>query len=189
MEGADFWNDNQKAQKVISELKQIKTLIGPLPGLEQQSRDLVELLELSAGDKDESSAGQIAAEAQKLDEDLHRYELQCKLTGKNDHRNAFISFQAGTGGDDAKDWTDMVMRMYVRWAEKKGYKVTFFDVDFHEAAGINSATLKIEGPYAFGYLKGEIGVHRPRPNLAIQRRRQAPDQFRRGGRDAGVRAG
>ncbi|MEI6233764.1 MAG: peptide chain release factor 2 [Planctomycetota bacterium] len=160
MEAADFWNDNQKAQGVIGELKQIKALIGELPGYEQQCKDLIELLELAEADNDEASAEQVAAETQTLAEIVRGYELKCQLTGKNDHRNAFISFQAGNGGTDARDWCDMLMRMYVRWAEKKGYKVNFFDVDFNEAAGINSAILKIDGPYVFGYLKGEIGVHR-----------------------------
>jgi peptide chain release factor 2 len=160
MEGADFWNDNQKAQTLIGELKQIKNLIGHLPEYEQQGRDLRELLDLAEADKDDTSAEQVAAELRTLAGNVKSYELQCTLTGKNDHRNAFLSFQAGNGGTDARDWCDMLMRMYVRWAEKKGYKVHFFDVDFNEVAGINSAILKIEGPYAFGYLKGEIGVHR-----------------------------
>ena len=160
MESGEFWNDNQKAQTLIVEVKQIKTLIGALPTLEQQCRDLQELFELAAADKDESSGEQVAAETAKLAVDVRRYETQCQLTGKNDHRNAFISFQAGAGGTDSCDWADMLMRMYVRWAERKGYKVNFFDVDFNEAAGIKSAILKIDGPYAFGYLKGEIGVHR-----------------------------
>ncbi len=160
MEAADFWNDNQKAQTLIVELKQIKALIGELPGYEQQCKDLLEFLDLAEADGDEAQAEQVAGEGRTLADAVRKYELKCQLTGKNDHRNAFISFQAGNGGDDAKDWTDMIMRMYVRWAEKKGYKVHFFDVDFNEAAGINSAILKIEGPYVFGYLKGEIGVHR-----------------------------
>ena len=160
MEGAEFWNDNQKAQGLIAELKTIKALIGELPGYEQQGRDLLEFLQMAEVDADEATAEQVAADCRTLADAVRGYELKCQLTGKNDHRNAFISFQAGNGGTDAKDWTDMIMRMYVRWAEKKGYKVHFFDVDFNEAAGINSAILKIEGPYAFGYLKGEIGVHR-----------------------------
>ncbi|HLX61704.1 MAG TPA: peptide chain release factor 2 [Planctomycetota bacterium] len=160
MGNSDFWTDNQKAQKIIGELKQIKALIGELPGHEKQCKDLSELLEISESDDDSASAEQVVAEGRKLDKDVRDYELRCQLSGKNDHRNAFLSFQAGTGGTDARDWCDMLMRMYVRWAERRGYKVQFFDVDFNEVAGINSAVLKIEGPYAFGYLKSEIGVHR-----------------------------
>jgi peptide chain release factor 2 len=160
MERPDFWDDNQKAQAVIVELKTIKNIIGDFPGFEQQGRDLFELLELAQAESDEATAEQVKAEAATLNEQTKRFELKSQLTGKNDHRNAFITFQAGAGGTEARDWSDMLMRMYVRWAERKGFKVQFFDVDYGEVAGINSAILKIEGPSAFGYLKSEIGVHR-----------------------------
>ena len=160
MEGGDFWNDNQKAQTLISELKQIKNLIGDLPNYQQQQRDLAELLDLSETENDETTGTQLAGEAQKLEADVSKYELKSQLTGKHDHCNAFISFQAGAGGTESCDWADMLMRMYLRFAERRGFKVQFFDVDFNESAGIKSAILKIDGPYAFGYLKGEVGVHR-----------------------------
>jgi peptide chain release factor 2 len=160
MERPDFWDDNLKAQAVISELKTIKSIIGDFPKFEQSVKDLAELSELAHAESDESTAEQVKAEADKLDDETKRFELKSQLTGKNDHRNAFITFQAGAGGTEARDWTDMLMRMYVRWAERKGFKVQFFDVDFGEVAGINSAILKIDGPYAFGFLKSEIGVHR-----------------------------
>jgi peptide chain release factor 2 len=156
----EFWNDNQKAQAIIAELKSIKNTVGDFPQYEQHAKDLEELLELSASGADEAMAQQVQTEAARLTEDVRQLELRSRLNGKNDYRNAFITFQAGAGGTDARDWTDMLMRMYVRWAERRGFKVHFFDVDFNEEAGINSAILKIEGPYAFGYLKGEIGVHR-----------------------------
>jgi len=160
MERPDFWDDNQKAQASINELKNIKAIVGDFPSFEQQIKDLSELLELAQMENDEATADQIKAEIEKLDADTRSFELKSQLSGKNDHRNAFINFQAGAGGTEACDWTDMLMRMYVRYAERHGFKVHFFDVDFNEEAGIKSATLKIEGPYAFGYLKGEIGVHR-----------------------------
>src|SRR5206468_3436389 len=106
------------------------------------------------------TAAQVQAESATLNDEVRRYELKAQLTGRNDHRNAFITFQAGAGGTESCDWAEMLMRMYVRWAERRGYKVQFFDVDFNEAAGIKSAILKIEGAHAFGYLKSEIGVHR-----------------------------
>ena len=93
MESGDFWNDNQKAQTLISELKAIKALIGELPGYEQQCKDLLELLEMYEADKEEAAAEQVAAEARKLGDEVRKYELRCQLTGKNDHRNAFVSFQ------------------------------------------------------------------------------------------------
>ena len=160
MERPDFWDDNLKAQATISELKTIKSIIGEYPAFEQQGRDLFELLELAQAENDEATAEQVKVETTALNEATKRFELKSQLTGKNDQRNAFISFQAGAGGTESCDWADILMRMYVRWAERKGFKVNFFDVDFNEEAGIKSATLKIEGPFAFGYLKSEIGVHR-----------------------------
>jgi peptide chain release factor 2 len=160
METPSFWDDNAKAQTLITELKYVKGIIGDFPDFEQQVKDLQELLELSDGGKDEATAQQVDGEAVKLLEKLKSFEIKSQLTGKNDHRNAFIRFQAGAGGTESRDWADMLMRMYVRWAERRGYKVHFFDVDFNEEAGIKSAELKIEGPFAYGYLKCEAGVHR-----------------------------
>lgn len=160
MEQPEFWNDNSRAQALIAELKQIKNLIGDFPDYEQQAKDLLELLELAQAEKDEATVEQIEKEAVQLAGHVKDYELKSQLNGKNDHRNAFITFQAGAGGTESCDWAEMLMRMYVRWAERKKYKVNFFDVDFNEAAGIKSAILKIDGPFAFGYLKSEIGVHR-----------------------------
>ena len=160
METQNFWDDNQKAQTLISELKVVKNLIGDFPVYEQQVKDLQELLELSESDKDESTALQVSTETDTVAEQLKSFEIKSQLTGPNDHRNAFLRFQAGAGGTESRDWADMLMRMYVRWAERRGYKVQFFDVDFNEEAGIKSAELKIEGPYAYGYLKCEVGVHR-----------------------------
>ena len=160
METPSFWDDNAKAQTLIAELKTVKGIIGDFPDFELQVKDLQELLELSEGGKDEATTQQVDGEAIKLIEKLKSFEIKSQLTGKNDHRNAFIRFQAGAGGTESRDWADMLMRMYVRWAERRGYKVHFFDVDFNEEAGIKSAELKIEGQFAYGYLKCEAGVHR-----------------------------
>jgi peptide chain release factor 2 len=160
METPGFWDDNIKAQALIGELKTIKNLLGDFPTYEQQVKDLQELLEIAESEKDEATAEQVKVETAKITTELKSFEIKSQLTGKNDHRNAFIRFQAGAGGTESRDWADMLMRMYVRWAERRGFKVHFFDVDFNEEAGIKSAELKIEGPYAYGYLKCEAGVHR-----------------------------
>jgi len=160
MEQPEFWNDNPKAQALIAELKSIKNTVGEFPEYEQHAKDLTELLDLSAAGNDEGTAEQVKAEAARLAENVRQFELRARLSGKNDHRNAFLTFQAGAGGTDARDWTEMLMRMYMRWAERRGFKVSFFDVDFNEEAGINSAILKIDGPNAFGCLRSEVGVHR-----------------------------
>lgn len=157
---ADFWNDNPRAQLLIAELKNIKAAVGDFPRFEQHAKDLSELLDISAAGNDEATAGQITTQAAHLAAEVRQFELRAQLKGKNDHRNAFLTFQAGAGGTESCDWAEMLMRMYVRWAERRGFKVHFFDVDFNEAAGIKSAILKIEGAFAFGFLKSEIGVHR-----------------------------
>jgi len=160
MERPDFWDDNIKAQASITELKNLKAIVGEFPSFEQQTKDLSELLEMAQAENDDAAAEQVKAETDKLSEETKRFELKSQLSGKNDHRNAFLTFQAGAGGTESCDWADILMRMYVRWSERKGFKVNFFDVDFNEEAGIKSATLKIEGSFAFGFLKSEIGVHR-----------------------------
>ncbi|MCW8128845.1 MAG: peptide chain release factor 2 [Planctomycetota bacterium] len=160
MEANDFWNDPPKAQSLVSELKKHKAIVGPLSDYEKQGRDLGELLELYEAEKDEASVGQIAGDIDVFVEEVGRYELRAQLSGKNDHRNAYLSLQAGAGGDDATDWTSMLMRMYARWAERKGFKCVLLDQVENESAGLRSATLKIEGPFAYGLLQSEIGVHR-----------------------------
>jgi len=115
---------------------------------------------LAEAEKDEATAQQLAAEFAKLAADFGRHELKAQLSGKNDHRNVYLSLQAGAGGDDSRDWAMMLMRMYMRWCERKGFKAVLVDQVENEAAGIDSATLKIEGPFACGLLQSEIGVHR-----------------------------
>lgn len=160
MEANDFWNDPPKAQSLVSELKKHKAIVGPLSDYEKQGRDLGELLELYEAEKDEGSVGQIAGDIDVFVHEVGRYELRAQLSGKNDHRNAYLSLQAGAGGDDATDWTSMLMRMYARWAERKGFKCVLLDQVENESAGLRSATLKIEGAFAYGLLQSEIGVHR-----------------------------
>jgi len=160
MEQPDFWNVPQKAQAIVGEMKTLRALVGPLPQYEQQARDLSEFLEMAEAEKDEATAQQLAAEFAKLAADFGRHELKAQLSGKNDHRNVYLSLQAGAGGDDSRDWAMMLMRMYMRWCERKGFKAVLVDQVENEAAGIDSATLKIEGPFACGLLQSEIGVHR-----------------------------
>ena len=160
MEAPDFWNDPTKAQAVVAESKKIKNIVGPLPNYEKQTRDLVELLEMSEAGNDEETATETAAEFQKLLAEVSGYELKAQLSGKNDHKNVFLSLHAGAGGDEARDWADMLLRMYMRWCERRGYKCQLIDRIEGTVAGINSATLKIEGEMTYGFLQSEIGAHR-----------------------------
>jgi peptide chain release factor 2 len=160
MEAPDFWNDPSKAQGIVAESKQLKKIVGPLPNYEKQTRDLVELLEMAEAGNDEATATETAAEFQKLLAEVSDYELTAQLSGKNDHKNVFLSLHAGAGGDEARDWADMLLRMYMRWCERRGYKCQLIDRIEGTVAGINSATLKIEGEMAYGFLQSEIGAHR-----------------------------
>lgn len=160
MEAQDFWNNPAKAQGLVSELKKVKAIVGPLAEYEKQGKDLRELLELYEAEKDEAAVAQIAVDIGKFVADVGRYELNAQLSGKNDHRNVYLSLHAGAGGTEACDWADMLMRMYGRWAERKGFKCVLVDRVDNETAGIRSANLKIEGPFAYGLLQSEIGVHR-----------------------------
>jgi len=160
MEGADFWNNPAQAQALVSELKKLKAVVVPLSEYEKQGGDLRELLELYEAEKDENAITQLAGDIEKFVTDVSRYELNAQLSGKNDHRNVYLSLHAGAGGTEACDWSDMLMRMFSRWAERKGFKCVLVDKVENETAGIRSATLKIEGPFAYGLLQSEIGVHR-----------------------------
>lgn len=161
MAGADFWSNQEKAQGMVSELKTLKQLIGPLPSYEQQAKDLAELLAMAKDEADESSAAQVEQEFEKLLADVDKYELSAQLSGKNDGRDVYLSIHAGAGGTESCDWAQMLLRMYLRWAERReGFKAGIVDQLENDAAGIRSATIKIEGPFAYGLLKSEIGVHR-----------------------------
>lgn len=160
MSKANFWDDQEKAQKTVSEMKALKELIGPLPTFEQEIKDLTELLELAELEEDEKTGEQVAEEHKKLLTSFEAYELKTQLSGKDDGRNVYLSIHAGAGGTESCDWADMLVRMYLRWTERKGLKAKVMDRLENETAGIRSATLKIEGPFAYGLMKSEIGVHR-----------------------------
>jgi peptide chain release factor 2 len=156
----DFWNAPEQAQVLIGEMKSLRALIGPLPDYEKQARELREFAELATEEKDEATAEQIQAEYARLAPEVERYELQAQLSGRHDRRNAYLSVHAGAGGTDACDWAEMLLRMYARWAERKGFRTALVDQLENEAGGLRSATLKLEGPFACGLLQSEVGVHR-----------------------------
>jgi peptide chain release factor 2 len=156
----DFWSQPEKARPLVAELKQLKTLIGPLPDYEKQARDIEEFVELSAAEQDETTAAQLEAEYRQLEGAFSRLELQARLSGRNDHRNVFLALHAGAGGTESCDWAEMLLRMYLRWAERKGFQAKLVDRLENESAGIRSATLLITGPHAYGLLESELGVHR-----------------------------
>lgn len=160
VENPDFWNNPEAAQKLLKNKKSLETKIAQYETLETGFEDIGELIELAEEMEDEEEADAVVVSFKELQESLEELKLATLLDGKYDHNNAIISVHAGTGGVDAMDWTQMLYRMYTRWAEKKGYKVTLIDYQDDTEAGIKSATMIIEGENAYGYLKNEKGVHR-----------------------------
>lgn len=158
MEKPDFWDNAQAAQKTVGELKTLKAQTRPVLELLARSEDAEVLLELVSEDSD--ARGEVDQALLQLAKKTDQVELLTLLSGKNDHRNCFFSIQSGAGGADACDFAEMLLRMYLMYFERNGYKATEVDRRDGEEAGIQSVTLRVEGPCAFGYLSCETGVHR-----------------------------
>jgi peptide chain release factor 2 len=156
----DFWNNPEQAKSTVAELKVIKAVTEPidvmLRGIDD-ARALCQLAEEAGDQESMAEADRMLAELEKKGE---KVELQTLLDGKNDHRNAFFTIQAGAGGTEAQDWAEMLLRMYLYFFESRGWGVAEIDRQYGEQAGIKSVTLHVKGEYAFGYLRAEAGVHR-----------------------------
>jgi len=155
-EAPDFWSDNKSAQGVMKLIADLKDEISLWEKLSDNIQELSEL----AKSGDESFRGDLETEAEKINFQIDRLELSTLLSKPYDKGNALLSINSGAGGTDAQDWGEMLLRMYLRWAEDSGYKTTILDRSEGEEAGIKSVTVLIEGKYAYGYLKAEKGVHR-----------------------------
>lgn len=153
-----FWGNPDKAQETIQQLKVLNALLKPYEELTAAAGDLQALAELSQ--EDTSLEGELEGELGRIEKRLGEFELQAMLSGPQDASSAFVRIQAGTGGTDACDWAQMLLRMYARWAEQHGYQTELVDELRNEEAGIRSATLHVVGQHAYGYLQGESGVHR-----------------------------
>jgi len=160
MASPQFWDDQEKAQKVIRRLKHLKSLADPVCELERELEDLQVLEELGREEQDEETLREVETRAGELAQAVDRLEVRSMLGEEHDRANAYLSIHAGAGGTESCDWAQMLLRMYTRWAEKGGYKTDLVDSLAGEEAGLRSATLHIKGDFAFGYLKSEIGVHR-----------------------------
>lgn len=154
-----FWNDQQSSNKLVQELKGLKAIVDSWQKHKEKCRELEELIEIS-GPQDQSFLNQIKKEIDNFSIELVDLELKSILSGEFDIRNAIISINAGAGGTESCDWVSMLLRMYTRWSESKGYKIQTTDMLPGEEAGIKNVTLRIIGDYAYGYLKAERGVHR-----------------------------
>ncbi|HEU4756428.1 MAG TPA: PCRF domain-containing protein, partial [Agromyces sp.] len=156
----DLWDDPESAQKVTSALSHRQSELARITGIEQRLDDLEVLIEMAQEADDEETAAEARTELSALQKTVGDLEVQTLLDGEWDDRPAVITIRAGAGGVDAADFAEMLMRMYLRWAEKHGYGATVMDTSYAEEAGIKSATFEIDAPYAFGTLSVEQGTHR-----------------------------
>jgi peptide chain release factor 2 len=160
MGSADFWNDQEAAQSVVQQVKTLKSWVEPFESLVARVESTRELAELLDAEPDAEMEAEIEGEVSRMGEELEEFRLRSLLSHPDDFRDAQLEISAGAGGTEAQDWASMLMRMYTRWAERKGYSVEIVDLSEGEEAGIKGAVLEIKGMYAYGYLKAESGVHR-----------------------------
>ena len=157
----EFWQKlPSKTGKVLAQIKQIKSKVEKYRKLEEEILNLNDLTELANLENDEDVANEILSSTISLEEDIEKLQLETLLSGKYDKNNAILTLHPGAGGTESQDWAEMLYRMYTRWAAKKGYEVKEIDYLEGEEAGIKSVTFEVIGDNAYGYLKGEMGVHR-----------------------------
>lgn len=160
MQRPDLWSNPEQARKVGRELSALRNQVERFSGLRRQVDDLAVLIRLATDDPGSLNQADLATEAETAHQGIQQLELVTLLADEHDASNAILSIHAGAGGTDSQDWAQMLMRMYVRWAERHGYTAEVADVSPGEEAGVKSATVIVGGPYAYGYVKGERGVHR-----------------------------
>ena len=160
MSAPDFWTNQERAQTLLQQVKSHRGWLDPYDKLRSRSDSAVEMNELLAAEPDADMLGELDREIAALREEIEAYELRSLLRGPDDFRDAQVEISAGAGGTEAQDWAAMLMRMYTRWAERKGFAIEVLDLSEGEEAGIKGAVLEIRGMYAFGFLRPESGVHR-----------------------------
>lgn len=159
MQEMGFWDDVQKAQEVTQEAKRVKDKIDKFKSLNERIDD-VEVLKELMEENDEETAKEIISEVKALSKEIDTLKIETILSGEYDRNDAILTLHTGVGGSDANDWTEMLLRMYTRWCEKKGYSLETIDYLPGDEAGVKSVTLKVKGEFAYGYLKAEKGIHR-----------------------------
>ncbi|MDF2520412.1 MAG: peptide chain release factor 2 [Clostridia bacterium] len=160
MQQEGFWNDAEKAALILKKVKSLKDKVERFEALKREYEDLHILIDLGVEEQDASIINEVSEVFDAFNRDIEKMRIETLLTGQYDNNNAILSIHSGAGGVDAQDWAEMLLRMYTRWADKKGYTVTILDMQKDYEAGIKSAALHIEGENAYGYLKSEKGVHR-----------------------------
>ena len=160
LESPSVWENPDTAQKLGQERASLEKIVTTLSGHREMLDDARELLELAVEDNDQATFDAIQADLNELEKGLEKLEFHRMFSGKLDKNNAYLDIQSGSGGTEAQDWANMILRMYLRWGESQDYKVELMEVSAGEVAGIKSATVRFEGEYAFGMLRTETGVHR-----------------------------
>jgi peptide chain release factor 2 len=156
----DLWQDPKRAQELMRQRSTLQEAIEGWEDLHQQLEDQALMLELAEGEEEVTVAEEIATALTKLEQEVAQAELTRMLSGPDDEKNAILTIHAGAGGTESQDWAEMLLRMYLRWAERKGFRTQILDILAGEEAGLKSVTVLIEGKYAYGYAKAESGVHR-----------------------------
>jgi len=155
-----FWNHQERAREVVGQVKGLKTWIEPFDKLSSRAQGALEMDEMLEADPDPEMIAEVEREANAIREETDAFKLKSLLQGRDDWRDAQVEISAGAGGTEAQDWAQMLMRMYTRWAERRGYSVEILDLSEGEEAGIKGAVLEIKGLYSYGFLRPEAGVHR-----------------------------
>ena len=155
-----FWNNQKNSNKVLAEIKSKKSKVTKYKEIYGELENILELIELVEIEKDETLEAEIISDSKKISKEIETFELQTLLSGKYDANNAILTLHPGAGGTESQDWAEMLYRMYSRWATKNGYNVNELDFLEGDEAGIKSVTFEVTGENAYGYLKGEMGVHR-----------------------------
>jgi len=160
MEAPEVWRDPERARQLGLERARLEKVVAPLKKLRADSNDTMEMLELLRQEEDAESLAEVAEDLRRCRRALETLEFNRMFSGEMDEGNAFIDIQAGSGGTEAQDWANMLLRMYLRWGDARGYQTSMVELSDGEVAGIKSATVKFTGPYAYGRLRTETGVHR-----------------------------
>ncbi|MBB5208257.1 peptide chain release factor 2 [Chiayiivirga flava] len=160
LESPDVWNDPARAQQLGRERAGLEKIVGGLRELSDGLAEAGDLLDLAQEENDDATAQAVLADIDGFETHLGKLEFQRMFSGKMDAANCFVDIQAGAGGTEAQDWAEILLRMYLRWAEGRGWKTELMEASDGEVAGIKSATFRVEGDYAYGWFKTEIGVHR-----------------------------
>ncbi|USH02005.1 peptide chain release factor 2 [Grimontia kaedaensis] len=160
LEQPDVWNEPERAQALGRERASLEAVVETIDQLDQGGEYITELLELAVEENDQDTFDEIEPELSDLEEKLSKLEFRRMFSGDHDGSDCYIDLQAGSGGTEAQDWTSMMLRMYLRWADAKGFKTEVIEVSEGDVAGLKSATVRISGEYAYGWLRTETGVHR-----------------------------